>query len=254
MFEENKVPAAQDKNETAQVQQQAPAAKPAEKAAVEVPDVTTPQQQGNGQDPLDSIIKKEQADKEKAAADPIGKNGILGGDDETAKPGEKQDKDAAGEKKDDGKAADPYQPFKYPDGFIEDAEAMGDFKKIAGEYGLKQEQAQKMVDVYSKIEMRKKADEAAFIEKNNAEWSGEIRTHSEFGGANLKETAERVNAMVRQYGSPLLMAQIRQMNLQHWPELTYMLARIHKSMAEDTSLGGEKGKRELSAKDFFEVD
>ncbi len=64
------------------------------------------------------------------------------------------------------------------------------------------------------------------VAARNAEWLQEIQTHPEFGGRNLDHTSESVLGLLRRFGTPLLGAQIRQMNMQNWPEMFYFLARI----------------------------
>lgn len=65
--------------------------------------------------------------------------------------------------------------------------------------------------------------------QRNTEWLGDIQRHPEFGGRNLERTTEDVFGLLRRHGNPLLMAQIRQMNVQNWPEMFYFLARIAQS-------------------------
>ena len=62
--------------------------------------------------------------------------------------------------------------------------------------------------------------------KRNAEWLREIQAHPEFGGRNLDRASESVARLFLRFSSPLLLAQVRQMELQNWPEMFYFLARI----------------------------
>ena len=71
--------------------------------------------------------------------------------------------------------------------------------------------------------------------KRNAEWLREIQDHPEFGGHNLDRASESVAGLLRRFGSPLLLAQIRQMELQNWPEMFYFLARIAQSFANSAA-------------------
>ncbi len=43
---------------------------------------------------------------------------------------------------------------------------------------------------------------------------------------------------MRRFGSPLLVAQVRQMNIQNWPEMFFFLARVSKAVSEDCSPSG----------------
>lgn len=132
-------------------------------------------------------------------------------------------------------ATGEYDSLAWPDGFETDAQAMAKFAPLAKRLGLSKESAQELADLYVDIERRKTATQADFIARNNDEWLREIKSHPEFGGASLENTANDVTALLRRHGSPRLLAQIRQMNIQNWPEMFYFLARVASANAEDCS-------------------
>ncbi len=139
-------------------------------------------------------------------------------------------------------ASDPaegYGEFAWPEGYRADPRAMARFLPVAKKLGLDQNGAQELASVYAELDQERQREQARFIDRNNAEWQREIRTHPEFGGRNLARTGGEVAAMMRRYGSPLLMEQIRQMNVQNWPEMFYFLARVSQAVSEDCSPSGQ---------------
>ncbi len=128
--------------------------------------------------------------------------------------------------------------FAWPEGYAADPGAMAKFLPLAKEMGLGKEKAQRLATLYAEIDQERRRTEAAFVAKNNAEWIREIRSHPEFGGNALAATAERVAAAMRRFGTPLLTAQVRRMNIQNWPEMFFFLARVSQAVSEDCSPSG----------------
>lgn len=237
--------AAQDKNAAATPDQAAGLMQQPEPNVGEKPAIT---------DPLEAAVdQKLEAEKKEDAKAAVPDGGLLGGDKEAAKPGEgeKEAKKDGGEKSDDA----PDYKFSLPDGFIENETSMAAFKDLAKKQGMKQEQAQAMLDAYIDIDRKRNAVAAEALAENSRKWQSEVKNHPEFGGTNLQASMESANAVLRKFGSPLLVSQMREMHIQDWPEMFYMLAKIHKSMGEDVSPGGESGggapSREESLKGLF---
>ncbi|MCD8138447.1 MAG: hypothetical protein LUE17_01475 [Planctomycetaceae bacterium] len=179
-----------------------------------------------GRDPLDAVLAVEQPRREaEAAADTAGT--------ETARNEKPPGAEAAAESGDDG-----YGEFEWPDGYVADPEALARFVPLARRLGLPKEGAQELARLYAELDRQRQDNQARFIAKNNAEWLREIHAHPEFGGGNLQRTGEAVASMLRRYGTPLLTAQIRQMNVQNWPEMFYFLARVSQAVSEDCSPSG----------------
>lgn len=130
---------------------------------------------------------------------------------------------------------DEYGEFTWPDGYMADREAMEKFIPIAQKLGLKKEGAQSLATLYAELDQERHREQNRFIAENNAKWVREIQAHPEFGGRNLEQTGTNVASMMRRYGTPLLMAQIRQMNVQNWPEMFFFLARVSQAVSEDCS-------------------
>lgn len=133
---------------------------------------------------------------------------------------------------------DDYGEFAWPEGFQVNPAALGRFVPLARELGLDKAGAQRLAQLYAELDQDRHREQAAFIAGQNKEWRDEIRSHPEYGGANLERTAGDVARTMRRYGSPRLMEQIRQMNVQNWPEMFYFLARVSRAVSEDCSPGG----------------
>lgn len=206
-------------------------------------------------DPLEAAVaEKQEAEKREAAKEDLPDGGLLGGD--LDKDGAKPDEGKDEAKKDEsGKDAVPDYKFTLPDGFIENETAMASFKELAKTHGMKQEQAQAMLDAYIDIERKRNASLSESLSDNSRKWRGEVKNHPEFGGRNLQSSMEGANAVVRKFGSPLMVSQMREMHIQDWPEMFYLLARVHKALGEDVSHGGESGggvpSKEESLKGMF---
>lgn len=128
-----------------------------------------------------------------------------------------------------------YGEFDWPEGYVADSAALARFVPLARRLGLPKESAQSLAGLYAELDRERQSEQARFIAQNNDRWLGEIRDHPEFGGRNLARTGENVAAMIRRFGTPLLTAQIRQMNVQNWPEMFYFLARVSQAVSEDCS-------------------
>jgi hypothetical protein len=226
MSDESIEAAAQDSTAPAAASEAAatPAAQPAQPAAA------------NG-DPLAALADaQEQAGKDKPLAQ---------GDSVFAPPADPaKDKgdDAAPEKTEEPEpepAPDPYPDVKLPDGFVVDDKQMGQYKEIAAKAKVAPEAFQELVSAYAENEQARTRQEADFIAKTNADWVGEISRHPEFGGAKLEETRNNVSTLVRKFGSEKLLLEMNRMSVGNWPELYYMLARIHRAgFGEDRAPAG----------------
>ncbi len=189
-------------------------------------------------DPLDAVLAVQGPREEAATAEPEAGAGGLAVETRVRLEGEGAPPEPAAGKEGGGKEGgegDGYGEFAWPDGYAADPEALAKFVPLARRLGLPKASAQELAGLYAELEERRHRAQAEFIAKNNAEWLREIQAHPEFGGANLERTSEAVAASLRRYGSPLLVAQIRQMNVQNWPEMFYFLARVSRAVSEDCS-------------------
>ncbi len=137
---------------------------------------------------------------------------------------------------------DYFGDFAWPDGFTADPGALAKFSPLAKRLRLSRESAHELARLYADLDQAKQTAQAEFVAKNNTEWLREIHNHPEFGGRNLNRTAQSVGNLLRRFGSPMLSAQMRQMNVQNWPEMFYFLARVAQAQAEDCSPACQPGQ------------
>lgn len=195
---------------------------------------------GQGPDPMDAVLAVSQPrDAANETADPEAREREQA--DAAFAQASPQEDAPAEYRGEEGGGAPEYGEFSWPDGYAADPGVMARFLPLARRIGLSQEAAQELASLYADLDRDRHRAQAEFVAKNNAEWIHEIESHPEFGGANLRRTGEDVASMFRRYGSPLLTAQIRQMNIQNWPEMFYFLARVSQAVSEDSSPGGHGG-------------
>lgn len=184
-------------------------------------------------DPLDAVMALERARAADAAPaaeawQPRGGEGMM------ADPRTRADAEPRIAPGEAGPDAD-YGEFAWPDGFAADPQAMAKFVPLARRLGLSKDSAQALTTLYAELEQARNGSQAEFIARNNAEWLRDIQSHPEFGGNNLRRSSEGVASLMRRFGTPLLTAQMRQMNIQNWPEMFFFLARVAQASSEDCS-------------------
>ncbi|MCD7895765.1 MAG: hypothetical protein LUG50_03700 [Planctomycetaceae bacterium] len=97
---------------------------------------------------------------------------------------------------------DDYGEFSWPEGFQVNPAALGRFVPLARELGLDKAGAQRLAGLYAELDQERHREQAAFIAGQNKEWRDEIRSHPEYGGANLERTTGDVARTMRRFGSP----------------------------------------------------
>ena len=132
--------------------------------------------------------------------------------------------------------------FKAPEGFELDTELVDQFSPLAKELGLSNEQAQKLVDMYgSRIASIQKGQVEAWHNQITG-WATEVKADPEIGGKQLDQTIKAAKIALNKYGSDGLKAMMdppseknpNGLGLGNHPEVIRILARIGRSMAEDS--------------------
>ena len=170
-----------------------------------------------------------------------------GAADTGAKDGDKGDD--KGGKEGDGKADADKTPLEYtdfavPDGMQIDDALLGQFKPIAQELGLNQDQAQKFVSMYAE---KVNADQKAWADQV-ASWADESRSDTEFGGAKFDENLGTAIKAVQAFGSPKMLDLLNTTGLGNHPEMLRFCLRVGAALGEDKTLTpGAASSRQLSA-------
>lgn len=93
-------------------------------------------------------------------------------------------------------APEKYEPFKAPEGFEIDKDAVAKAEPIFKELGLNQDQAQKLVDFYSDISKSAGEDMVKATLAEQKEWQQKLTNDPEIGGAKLAQTKATINKAI----------------------------------------------------------
>lgn len=119
--------------------------------------------------------------------------------------------------------------LKVPDGFTLAAPVLDSFKAIAAEAGIKADQAQKLLDLYTGHEAEKARAWGDQVEA----WHAEIVADPKLGGANLPATTEACARVMARYGTPELKDLLNHTGFGNHPVLVRMFAAIGAELAPD---------------------
>lgn len=151
-----------------------------------------------------------------------------------------------------GEEGADYTAFTLPENVKLDDAALAEFSPLAKELGLTQEQAQKMVDLYTKniTGLQGSIDKQAadYLAERESKWSRQIAADKEFGGENLKPVAERVNKLLKEFDTDnQLVKYLEETQAANCAPLFFVLARISKHFEEDdiAGHGGKPTEKEL---------
>lgn len=162
------------------------------------------------------------------------------------------------EAKADDKPAEEKQeaPAKYeiaaPEGVQLDAEVLTEFKGIAKELGLSQENAQKLADIGPKLTQKWQAALSEQIQQTQTEWAESTRTDKEIGGDKMAENLAVAKRGLEAYGSPALNALLRESGIGNHPEVIRAFIKIGKTVSNDSVVkGGISASSSKSAADIL---
>ena len=128
-----------------------------------------------------------------------------------------------------------YTDFKLPEGVQADEQKMADFKATASEAGLSQEQAQKLVDVYSNA-VRAATDASTQLwYDTQKQWQADVMKDPEIGGTNFEPMKATVAKAIDAVGGEDA-AKIRQAfdytGAGNHPDVIRFLYRLGKAIGE----------------------
>lgn len=128
--------------------------------------------------------------------------------------------------------------LKAPEGMELDSEMVEQFKPMAKELGLNNENAQKVVDFYtSKIMPRLAAQQAQVLKTMQQQWASEAKADPEFGGANLQTSLQKV-ARGRDWLGSEFASEIKRLGIGNNPVLLKGFAKLGRALSEDAPIGG----------------
>lgn len=131
------------------------------------------------------------------------------------------------------KAPESYD-LKMPDGVELDTAAADEFKGIAKEYGLTQEQAQKVADIGAKMVQRQTEAHQAQVQT----WVDAVKTDKEIGGDKLNENLAIARKTIDTFGSPELKEMLNVTGIGNHPEIVKLAYKIGKAISDDGFVRG----------------
>lgn len=145
-----------------------------------------------------------------------------------------------GETKSDAKPIE-YGEFAAAEGVTLDQDAVGEFKALASDAKLTQEQAQKVVDIGVKLQQKWAAQQTQAMETARTQWAEASNTDKEFGGEKLAENLAVAKAALDKFGSPELKQLLNDSGLGNHPEVIRFFYRAGRAISDDRLIGGGNG-------------
>lgn len=187
------------------------------------------------------------ADKDQAAYDALSPEDKAAADEHKAVEDQAvydalSDEDKAKADADKAKDGTPeeYADFTFPDGVEADQGLLDDFKPLAKELNLTQEQAQKLVDLQVKnIQANADAQQDAFKEIKEG-WTKEVKADEETGGADYKEKVGVAVKAISKFGSDAFRKLLDDSGFGNHPEMVRCFYKIGKVISEDKFVDGDK--------------
>lgn len=148
-------------------------------------------------------------------------------------------------------APEKYADFSLPEGLTIDAERTAEFSTVAKELNLTQDQAQKLVDLQSKMALESQSKALLDYEKTVNEWAAESK---KVLGHDYKEklalSAKAIDSLLPPEDAKELREFFKLSGLGNHPQLNKLFYSLGKSMSEDSFVtsgasGGEKTAAEI---------
>jgi len=130
-------------------------------------------------------------------------------------------------------------PEKYdlqiPDGVNMDSAGVDAFAEFARDAGLTQDKASALLSKMAPV-MAQRQQQA--IEAMHAEWAGQSKSDSEFGGDKLHENLAVAKRAMDKFGTPELTKLLNESGMGNHPEIIRAFYRAGKAISEDRFVSG----------------
>lgn len=182
------------------------------------------------------------------------------GDEQPAKkskgkaPAEKPKEDASKEANAEGSEGEgsddegiEYEDFTLPEGMEVDEEGMKLFKTeikaFNGGKGLSQEDAQKLIDMHTKVMSEAVAAQQQQWTELTNQWIAEIKDDKDYGGPKFKETQAEILLAAQEYGDTEFVEILkREPAFANRPAFVRFLANVGRTLKEDQAQRGRNAK------------
>jgi hypothetical protein len=126
-------------------------------------------------------------------------------------------------------APEEYAEFTLPEGIELDTEITDQFKGVAKELNLTQEQAQRVVELGAQMRQR----DAEAIIATRQEWLDQSKSDTEFGGDKLDASLGVAKRAISAFGNDAFVQLLNQTGLGNHPEFIRFAMKAGKAVAED---------------------
>lgn len=155
--------------------------------------------------------------------------------------------------KGDDKAAgapEKYEDFKLPEGLgTVDPEAQTEFQALAKEANLSQEQAQKMVDLYTKRVGSLQDQLRQGLETQMETWKNQTLTDPLFAGAEAEKNFDTARGALTRFGSPDLQKLLNETGLGNHPEVVKFMYNVGAKIQNDSFVDSNSMAGQVDALD-----
>jgi len=160
--------------------------------------------------------------------------------------------DAQAKKDDEAKGApEAYTDFKLPENFKANDQFLGEFKNIAKELNLSQEQAQKLVDLQTKeganTAQRFTSELQAHVDKTATGWATAAKADPEYGGEKFTENVAIAKQALDTFGTPELKNLLKESRLGSHPEVIRFMFKAGKAISQDGFVPGRSASASKDA-------
>jgi hypothetical protein len=192
---------------------------------------------------------KSEADNTGTSGPAIKETKTSGGEDAGDKPARPAAGEGAKDKNPEATAGEVQLAF--PEGVEVDKAVLGEFKGLIGELGLDSGQAQRFVDLQTRM-MTAQRDAFADTLKG---WSDAAAADREIGGPAFAENVAAARTALDKFGTPELRDALTATGMGNHPELVRAFVRIGKAMGDGQFVsGGRETVRRGAADVFYDAD
>lgn len=138
------------------------------------------------------------------------------------------------------KAPETEYEFSFEEGVEVDPDTLGNLKELAKEFGLTQEQAQKIADLGAAQSQKWVALQEQAITEASTQWVEQVKSDKEIGGDRLSENLGIAKRALDRFGSPELSKLLDESRLGNHPELIRTMYRIGKAISDDAVVPGSR--------------
>lgn len=146
-----------------------------------------------------------------------------------------------GEQKPAAPAIPETYEFKLPEGVTLDTEVTTELADLSKEFGLSQENAQKVADLGVKLSQKWAAEQVKALEASGTEWAAATQSDAEIGGDKLDASLAAGQKALKELGTPELSKLLAQSRLGNHPEVIRFFARVGQRVSTDGFVAGGQG-------------